>query len=230
MLSTGQTIYSFAGVDNSTNGMHGWTALVPSQRQIVQEWNAFAREASRPWANTWLGTSLTSSTVTATNQDVYYNYAYDREARIVQNIAEELREGPRITSEQRDEIELRAKNLLLSCLTPDQRTMYEREQKFRVVSNRGNVFELHHKRLHGVYRLDMQGKKIEEWCVSPHGRIPICDVLLSQKVMLESDEDSLRRDANVWTFEADRIGQQIHRALLQYQGHAQPPDYLREAI
>ncbi len=134
---------------------------------------------------------------------------------------------PRITAAQRDEVELRARNLLLSCLTPEQRAMYEKEFKFRVVSNLGNVFELHRKRMHGVFKLDMQGNRIEEWCVTPHGRIPVDDILLSQKLMLETDEAALRSESNIWDLSNARLGQQIHRAALQYAGYNHPPDYLQ---
>jgi hypothetical protein len=110
-------------------------------------------------------------------------------------------------------VEERAKALLYMCLTEEQRTMLETQNKFRVVSNKGNIFEIRRGRMHNIFRLDMQGNIIEEWCVLPPGNLPIYDVLLAQKVSLESDEDDTYARANVWAKPSHRI---VHTAPVQY--------------
>lgn len=135
-----------------------------------------------------------------------------------------IAEGMRIDTESRAEAEERAKRLLLSCLTPEQRAMFEKHAGFRVVSNLGNVFELRSERIHNVRRLDAECRPIEEWCVTPNGRIPVHDVLLAQKVMLETDELGLRARANVWSLPSRQM---VQWGEDQWKGLHSQPDYLR---
>lgn len=153
--------------------------------------------------------------------------AEDRErlhAAAERAIAEgELRqERLRIEGEARDAAEARARALLLSCLTPEQRASFERCRAFRVVSNLGNIFEIAHARTHGIHKLDMQGNQVEQWCTTPNGRIPICDVMLAQKLYLETDEAGLRQTANVWVMPGFRM---VHTADRQWSPNA-PPAYM----
>lgn len=90
-----------------------------------------------------------------------------------------------------------AKDLLLSSLSSEQRQMFEREDKFRVVSDKGGIFEITNKLMHNIYRLNMQGERVEVWCVWPVGELPIYDALLAQKHWLENDEEDTARYANI---------------------------------
>jgi hypothetical protein len=128
----------------------------------------------------------------------------------------------------RDEADKRARALLLSVLNAEQRAMFGESRCFRVVSNLGTVFVLFRQRTHGVFKLDAQGNKVEEWCVTPNGRIPLDDVLVMQKLALETDELALRAQANVWVLTGSQRGQMVHRAPSQYDQYSDRPDYLRE--
>lgn len=124
-----------------------------------------------------------------------------------------------------DAADRRARDLLMSCLTEEQRRAYERDKAFLVVSNLGHIFKITQKRIHGVFKLNAEGLEIEEWCVTPNGPIPVCDVMLAQKLALETDEGALRAEANVWELPSRRM---VYSA--RHQWHAGQADYLREAV
>lgn len=73
----------------------------------------------------------------------------------------------------------------------------DRDQKFLCVSDLGEIFEITTRRMHNVFRLNLQGRRVEEWCVTPFGNFPVYDIMLAQKLALETDSASLRERANV---------------------------------
>lgn len=92
--------------------------------------------------------------------------------------------------------------------------MLRTQRKFRIVSNLGNIFEIYEGRMHNIYKLDMAGNTIENWCVLPHGELAQGDVMLAQKLWLETDEAETERRANVTL---QLTGRLRHRAPVQYQ-------------
>lgn len=134
---------------------------------------------------------------------------------------EHIQVGPAQSSRAGD----RARELLLGCLTAEQRESFERAHSFLVVSNKGNVFRVRQGRVHNIHRLNAAGEPVEEWCVTPFGEIPVYDVMLMQKLALETDEDGLARRANITLA---RSGQMVRHAEVQYRPGMQP-DYLRVA-
>jgi len=120
--------------------------------------------------------------------------AYERQAAEYR-ATQEVRETARVSAVSR------AKELLLSCLTHEQRTLLEQRGVFRVVSNLGNIFEIVQGRQHNIFKLNaLTGVRIEEWCVhvAPYD-VPDFDNMLAQKLCIETDEDELRWQANVWS-------------------------------
>ena len=65
--------------------------------------------------------------------------------------------------------EAKAKALLKEWLSPEQLAQYERQQQ-------------------NVYELDVEGRPIRGWCFMPKGRLATGDVMLAQKIALETDE------------------------------------------
>lgn len=124
-----------------------------------------------------------------------------------------------------DGAERRARDLLLSCLTEEQRRTLERSDCFRCVSDLGEIFEITKRRVHGVFKLDARGIRTQEWCVTPFGEFPLYDVMLAQKLALETDSRALAARANI----RDLVtGRYVSQADLQF-SFGRQPDYLLQA-
>ena len=68
--------------------------------------------------------------------------------------------------------------------------------------------------MHNVFL--MQGKrKVKEFCIVSTKKIPICDLLLSQKMMLENCPEQLYEQSNIW--DINQFGEKkfVHRAEIQ---------------
>jgi hypothetical protein len=115
----------------------------------------------------------------------------------------------------------RALALLHSCLNDEQRDMLRTHRKFRVVSNLGNIFEIREGKMHNIYKLDMAGNVLENWCVLPHGELAQGDVMLAQKLWLETDEAETERCANVTHVASGRL---LRSAPVQYQSGVFVPE------
>lgn len=109
----------------------------------------------------------------------------------------------------------RARDLLLSCLTEAQRQMLDARGQFLVASSRGRVFSIGNARMHNVHLLGPQQERLEEWCVTvvEAEQVPVADILLAQKLHLETDEDAFRLESNV---KCMRTGRMLYRARTQY--------------
>jgi len=102
-----------------------------------------------------------------------------------------------VVRHDREAAERRALELLESHLTAEQRRQLERLRAFRVVARSGRVYEIDaEKRMHNVYELDGQGRRVNELCIYQRGALPLADNTLAQKLMLEADEAEFRRIAN----------------------------------
>ena len=90
-----------------------------------------------------------------------------------------------------------ARALLLSTLTDEQRHQYETESWFEVESRK---FPGRRYRLHPVPSINIDiiqdGDRISRLCAGPRG-VPVADVQLTQKLMLEADEEAFLRIAVV---------------------------------
>lgn len=88
----------------------------------------------------------------------------------------------------------RARAYLIAHLTPEQREMFERRQFFLVQAKRYRWRIT--PRLYGVHRLGRSGRCRGVYCVMPREALPIYDVMLAQKLMLETNEDGFLAIAN----------------------------------
>lgn len=132
---------------------------------------------------------------------------------------------PRLPARRTGDALQRSKDLLMSCLTEAQRDSLERFAKFRCVSDVGDVYEIEAHRMHNIFLLDAQGRRVQEWCVTPCGNFPVYDVMLAQKLALETDSSALADQANITDL---RSGRMIRQADRQYTPFAEA-DYLRLA-
>ncbi len=92
----------------------------------------------------------------------------------------------------------KADNLLKAMLNKEQRTQYEREQTFEVRSQGSRRrYQLTHGWAGNVFLLDERGRRIEKLCIHPVIEMPVADNLIAQKLLLEADEETFRRTANI---------------------------------
>jgi hypothetical protein len=79
--------------------------------------------------------------------------------------------------------------LLQSWLTADQHAQWERERQFEVTSSHtGGQHRITNAISTNVLQLDRSGQVVAKWCFSPAGSLARGDVLLAQKVALETME------------------------------------------
>ena len=88
----------------------------------------------------------------------------------------------------------RALNLLVECLTPGQRAEFERTSAFKVRGKSGQLYRITYATTANVEVLEQPGMVIRRLCAGPVG-VPIPDVMLAQKLMLEANEAEFLRIA-----------------------------------
>jgi hypothetical protein len=85
--------------------------------------------------------------------------------------------------------EQRASTLLKEWLTREQCIQYQRLGYFEVTgSHSGKRYRIHPGRQMNVDQLDERGRQVETLCFLPEKYVPVSDVMLAQKIMLENDE------------------------------------------
>src|SRR4051794_41659813 len=81
----------------------------------------------------------------------------------------------------------RALTLLEEWLSPEQRTCYDRFRYFDVVgSDTGTHYRIHHGTQTNVEELSRTGQRVCRWCFVPEGDLVAGDVMVAQKIPLES--------------------------------------------
>ncbi len=89
----------------------------------------------------------------------------------------------------RFETEARALTLLKEWLSPKQRACYERFRYFDVVgSDTGTNYRIHHGNQTNIEELSNTGQHVCKWCFVPDGDLVAGDVMLAQKIALETNE------------------------------------------
>ena len=126
---------------------------------------------------------------------------YARQTAEAQRVREEEAEAARARRQSASD---RASALLRAILTPDQIADWENEDEITVVGSAGGTFRVETTDYSGnIYKLNEDGETAEEWCVhpvmyrSPHVYLPTEDALITQVLALRTDEEAVRRTANV---------------------------------
>ena len=89
----------------------------------------------------------------------------------------------------RFETEARALTLLKEWLSPKQRACYERFRYFDVVgSDTGTRYRIRHGTQTNIEELGNTGHQVCKWCFVPDGDLVAGDVMLAQKIALETNE------------------------------------------
>jgi hypothetical protein len=101
----------------------------------------------------------------------------------------------------RTRAEKRAVALLLSWLTPEQRKQWQARGDFEVIGcDTGRRYRITYRPVMNVHELDAGGEPVQQWCFAPEGRVAFGDVLLAQKIALETMETKALAIANRQTF------------------------------
>jgi hypothetical protein len=97
--------------------------------------------------------------------------------------------------------EKRAMALLRYWLTPEQERQWEARGAFEVIgSDTGTRYRITYRAVMNVHELDPDGHSVKQWCFAPEGRLAVGDVLLAQKIALETMETTALAIANSQTF------------------------------
>lgn len=102
-------------------------------------------------------------------------------------------------------------DLLKSWLTPDQKASYEKHKHFEVKgSDTGKRYRIRHGRQMNIDELDSDGKKVCAYCFLPEGNLVAGDVMLGQKIALETFEKEALKKANKFD---DRLRQEARPSI-----------------
>jgi hypothetical protein len=94
-------------------------------------------------------------------------------------------------------VEQRALDLLKQNLSSSQREQYDGHRFFDVIGgSTGKRYRIHQAYQMNVEELSPAGKRARLLCFTPQGHLPICDVMLAQKIALESFERDALAVAN----------------------------------
>jgi hypothetical protein len=87
--------------------------------------------------------------------------------------------------------------LLRSWLTPEQVAQWDLRQDFDVVGcDTGTRYRITCGSSMNIHQLDSAGRTVAQWCFAPEGKLVIGDVLLAQKIALETMERRVLELAN----------------------------------
>jgi hypothetical protein len=85
--------------------------------------------------------------------------------------------------------EKRAMVLLRSWLTPDQDKQWAAHRQFEVIGcDTGTRYRITYAAVMNIHQLDPAGRTVAQWCFAPVGDLAPGDILLAQKIALETME------------------------------------------
>ena len=97
----------------------------------------------------------------------------------------------------RNKAEKKAFELLQSWLTPQQGKQWAASGGFEVIGcHTGKRYRISYGSAMNVYQLDAAGRTVAQWCFAPEGGLCVGDVLLAQKIALETMERQALAIAN----------------------------------
>ena len=97
--------------------------------------------------------------------------------------------------------EARGRRLLREWLSPDQRAQFDDKDYFEVVGcdsrRRYRIYNrMTHRDVTNVYEIDDAGRLKVAWCFLPNARLVAADIMLAQKIALETNEHNALAVAN----------------------------------
>lgn len=184
---TGPTTGCFCGQDHEPYTPH--LAVYPTADYMPPQYAGHRGIASRPYTELDAAEREAMAAEQA-NREAMYQARFER-----LRLAEE-----------------RAALLLLDVLSPQQRETYEEYGWFEVVKQ-GRRFRVHYLNVSNIVEYNMvTGAPIRTWCIVPTGNdIPLSDVLVSQKLLLDTDPGMLNRIGNPGLYDFFRFQSMRHQ-------------------
>jgi len=109
--------------------------------------------------------------------------------------------------------EARALRLLREWLSPEQRAQFDAEGYFEVTgSHTGRRYRIHQGTVSNVLELNKEGQPEVGWCFVPERSLAAGDVMLAQKIALETDEMTVLALANMIPPKLPLLRQVVRRA------------------
>ena len=97
--------------------------------------------------------------------------------------------------------------LLREWLSPMQRAQFDASKSFDVVGcDSGRRYRVHYGRVTNVHQIDEAGQPVTGWCFVPSGGLVAGDVMLVQKIALETNEQTTMAVANSFRVQAPGSG------------------------
>lgn len=109
-----------------------------------------------------------------------------------------------------EDVNHRARKLLVSCLTPEQKREFEHEKTITVRGESGLKYKIRKGEVYNILVLPRPGEEPIFLCGGPEN-VPIYDFMLAQKLWLENDEEGFLRVAN-FSNSQDVVGVTVHEA------------------
>ena len=103
----------------------------------------------------------------------------------------------RYRAHRRGQAAEKAQALLVEWLSPAQLAQYESNGYFDVMgSHSGKRYRIRRREHMNIDELDGNGARVAVWCFRPEGYLPVGDIMLAQKITLETDESAALVIAN----------------------------------
>ncbi len=104
-----------------------------------------------------------------------------------------------------DLLEARDITLLREWLSPMQRAQFDASKSFDVVGcDSGRRYRIHYGKVPNVHEIDDAGRPVMGWCFVPSGHLVAGDVMLAQKIALETNERAALAVANRFPIQVPR--------------------------
>jgi len=109
------------------------------------------------------------------------------------------------------ERDIRGLELLKGWLSPEQFTQYNTKRYFEVTGcHSGKRYRISHGTSMNIHELDGAGCPCVGWCFAPKGYLVAGDVMLAQKIALETDERGALNVANKFFVPTIRRNMHLH--------------------
>jgi hypothetical protein len=107
----------------------------------------------------------------------------------------------RSRSQTRRQAEERGVALLQPWLDPEQAAQWASQRAFEVLGcGTGTRYRITYGTAMNVHQLDQTGRRVAKWCFVPEGDLVAGDILLAQKIALETMENKVLELGNTQTF------------------------------
>jgi hypothetical protein len=102
-----------------------------------------------------------------------------------------------LDTRQNRRAEEKARALLRSRLTPQQAKQWDSYKEFYVIgSHTGTRYRIRRATAMNIDELNSRGRVVTQWCFAPQGELAVGDVMLAQKIALETMEWTALASAN----------------------------------